>query len=115
MAIRVAINGFGRIGRLVFRALAEDDRFQVVAVNDLADAKSLSTLLRYDSVHGKFRGTVEVESEEQMRVNGVGVHVYGEREISALPWGKHEIDFVVESTGVFRKRAQIEQHVAAGA
>jgi glyceraldehyde 3-phosphate dehydrogenase len=100
---------------LVFRALTEDDRFQVVAVNDLADANSLATLLKYDSVHGRFGASVEVETESMMRVNGVGIHVYGEREISALPWGKHEIDFVVESTGVFRKKAQIEQHVAAGA
>ena len=115
MAIRVAINGFGRIGRLVFRSLAEDDRFQVVAVNDLADAKSLATLLKYDSVHGRFAGTVEVEGEERMHVNGVGVSVYGERDVSALPWAKHEIEFVVESTGVFRKRSQIERHLEAGA
>jgi len=115
MSIRVAINGFGRIGRLVFRALCEDERFQVVAVNDLADAKSLSTLLRYDSVHGRFNGTVEVESEERMIVNGRGVAVYGEREVSALPWKKHEIDFVVESTGIFRNRSQIQPHLDAGA
>jgi glyceraldehyde 3-phosphate dehydrogenase (phosphorylating) len=115
MAIRVAINGFGRIGRLVFRVLAEDDRFQVVAVNDLADAGSLAMLLRYDSVHGRFKGTVEVEGEDRIVVNGVGVQVYGEREISALPWAKHEIDFVVEATGIFRKREQIEKHLAAGA
>ena len=115
MSIRVAINGFGRIGRLVFRALCEDTRFQAVAVNDLADAPSLANLVRYDSVHGRFKGTVEVESAERMIVNGQGVQVYGEREISALPWKKHAIDFVVESTGIFRKRAQIQSHLDAGA
>ena len=115
MAIRIAVNGFGRIGRLVFRILSDDDRFQVVALNDLADAGSLANLLKYDSVHGRFSGTVEVESEERMIVNGIGVQIYGERDIADLPWGRHEIDFVVEATGVFRKREQIEAHLVAGA
>ena len=115
MAIRVAINGFGRIGRLVFRVMAKDDRFQVVAVNDLADAKSLANLVKYDSVHGRFKGTIDADGEERLLVDGKGVAVYGEKEIAKLPWAQHEIDFVVESTGVFRKRAQLEQHLAAGA
>jgi len=114
MSIRVAINGFGRIGRLVFRALSDDDRFQVVAINDLADAGALANLLKYDSNHGRFGKTVEVDGE-RMLVDGVGVQVYGEREVTKLPWAKHEIDVVVESTGVFRKRDQIAQHLEAGA
>jgi glyceraldehyde 3-phosphate dehydrogenase len=95
--------------------MSEDERFQVVAINDLADAGSLANLLKYDSVHGRFRGTVEVESEEGILVNGKRVAVYGEREVPRLPWEKHEIDFAVESTGVFRKRDQIEGHLKAGA
>ncbi len=115
MAIRVAINGFGRIGRLVFRVLANDNRFQVVAVNDLADAHSLATLLRYDSVHGRFGGTVAVDDDGGMVVNGVGIRVFRERNISDLPWARQEIDFVVEATGVFRNREQIAKHLDAGA
>jgi glyceraldehyde 3-phosphate dehydrogenase len=115
MAIRVGINGFGRIGRLVFRAMVEDDRFQVVAVNDLADAHALANLVRYDTVHGRFRGTLEVEGGDCLLVNGRRVQVYAEREIAKLPWARHEIDFVIESTGVFRKRSQIEEHLRAGA
>jgi glyceraldehyde 3-phosphate dehydrogenase len=114
MSIRVAINGFGRIGRLVFRALSDDDRFQVVAINDLADADSLANLLKYDSIHGRFGKTVEVDGD-LMLVDGVGIHVYGERDVAKLPWAKHEIDFAVESTGVFRKRDQIAMHLEAGA
>ncbi len=115
MAIRVAINGFGRIGRLVFRVLMRDERFQVVAINDLADARSMANLLKYDSVHGRYAGTVEVEGEDRMHVDGVGIRMYTEREVAKLPWGRHEIDFVVEATGVFRKRAQVAAHLEAGA
>jgi len=115
MAIRVAINGFGRIGRLVFRVLSNDARFQVVAINDLADARSLATLLRYDSVHGRFNGTVTVDDHDGMVVNGEKLEVYSERDIAALPWARHEIDFVVEATGVFRLREQIAKHLDAGA
>jgi len=115
MSIRVAINGFGRIGRLVLRAMAERDDFQVVAINDLSSAASLAHLLKYDSVHGRFPGTVEVDGENTMRVNGSPIAVYGERDIENLPWSKHEVDFVVESTGVFRHREQIARHLDAGA
>jgi glyceraldehyde 3-phosphate dehydrogenase len=114
MSIRVAINGFGRIGRLVFRALHGDDRFEVVAVNDLADSQSLSLLLKYDSVHGRFPGTIEVE-EGAMTIDGRRISVLGEREVEELPWAANEIDFVVESTGVFRYREQVARHLTAGA
>ena len=115
MSIRVAINGFGRIGRLVLRALFEDDSFEVAAVNDLTSAKSLAQLLKYDSVHGRFPGTVEVDGEDRLVVNGKSIVVHGEKDIAALPWASLEVDFAVEATGVFRHRALIEKHIQAGA
>jgi glyceraldehyde 3-phosphate dehydrogenase len=114
MAIKVGINGFGRIGRLVFRALAQDARFEAVAVNDLSDAASLAMLLKYDSVHGRFPGTVEAK-EDRIVVDGHGIRVLSVKEIAKLPWADLGVDFVVESTGVFRKRAQVADHLTAGA
>ena len=114
MSIRVAINGFGRIGRLVFRVLNEREGFEVVAINDLADAPSLAHLLKYDTVHGRYPGKVEGR-EGAIVVDGVETKVLGERDPAALPWGDHGIDFVVESTGVFRDRDGCMKHVAAGA
>jgi glyceraldehyde 3-phosphate dehydrogenase len=114
VAIRVAINGFGRIGRLVFRALASRPEFEVVAVNDLSDPKSLALLLRYDSVHGRFPGTVTA-GEGELVVDGKPVKVLAVKDPAALPWKDLEVPFVVESTGVFTKRADIEKHLAAGA
>jgi glyceraldehyde 3-phosphate dehydrogenase len=114
MATRVGINGFGRIGRLVFRALAQRPEFEVVAVNDLSDPKSLALLLKYDSVHGRFPGTVEA-GEGEIRVDGKPVKVLAVKDPAALPWKDLEVPFVVESTGVFAKRADLEKHLAAGA
>ncbi len=120
MAIRVAINGFGRIGRLTFRNLmARKDEFDVVAVNDLTDNKTLAMLLKYDSVHGRFPGTVDYD-KENLIVNGEKVRVFEERDPSKLPWGDLKVDVVVESTGVFRGRAAkgkpgYDSHIAAGA
>jgi glyceraldehyde 3-phosphate dehydrogenase len=114
LANRVAINGFGRIGRLVFRALLERPDFEVAAVNDLSDPKSLALLLRYDSIHGRFRGTVEA-GEGELRVNGKPVKVLAVKDPAQLPWKDLEVPLVVESTGVFTKRADIEKHIAAGA
>ena len=120
MAIRVAINGFGRIGRLTFRNLmARADEFDVVAVNDLTDNKTLATLLKYDSLHGRFNGTVDFDNENLI-VNGDKIRVYEERDPSKLPWGDLKVDVVVESTGVFRARAAngkpgYDSHIAAGA
>ncbi len=114
MSIRVGINGFGRIGRLVFRALHARAGVEVVAVNDLADPASLALLLRYDSVHGRFPGKVEAR-EGEMVVDGRAVRVLAERDPAQLPWKDLDVAYVVESTGVFRARADLEKHLAAGA
>ncbi len=114
MAVKVGINGFGRIGRLVFRAIAERGKLEVVHVNDLADVKSLAHLLKYDSTHGKFPGEVKA-AEDGILVNGKKVTVSAEKDPSKLPWSAKGVDLVVESTGVFRKREQLELHIKAGA
>ena len=114
MAIRVGINGFGRIGRLVFRVMSERDNIEVVAVNDLADAASLAHLLKYDSVHGRFNGTVEAKGESLV-VNGKEIPVLTERDPANLPWDEMKVDVAIESTGVFRDRAKIARHLDAGA
>jgi glyceraldehyde 3-phosphate dehydrogenase len=114
MAIRVAINGFGRIGRLVFRILKERTGFEVVAINDLADARALAHLLKYDTVHGRYPGTVEGR-EGAIVVDGVETAVLGEKDPAVLPWGAHAIDFVVESTGIFSTQEACMKHVQAGA
>jgi glyceraldehyde 3-phosphate dehydrogenase len=112
--IKVAINGFGRIGRLTLRAALNRSDIEIVAVNDLTDSKTLAHLLKYDSVHGKFPGTVAVDGE-YLVVNGKKIRVYAERDPGNLPWKDHAIDVVVESTGVFRSRDKITKHIEAGA
>ena len=114
MAIRVGINGFGRIGRLVFRAMVQRRNFEIVCINDLSEPKTLASLLARDSVHGKFKGTVKVDGEN-MIVNGKPIRCTKEKDPAALPWKAMNVDFVVEATGVFRKREQIEKHFQAGA
>jgi glyceraldehyde 3-phosphate dehydrogenase len=114
LTLRVAINGFGRIGRLVFRILHEDPRFEVVAINDLSDAGTLAHLLRYDSTHGRYRGRVEV-SEGRLVVDGRAVRITAEKDPANLPHKGDRIDWAVESTGVFTKKADCEKHLAAGA
>ena len=114
MAIRVGINGFGMIGRLVFRVMAKRDNFHIVAINDLADVNANANLLRFDSVHGKFAGEVKVEGGDLV-VSGKKVKVLSERDPAKLPWKDLGVDLVVESTGVFRGRADLEKHLAAGA
>ena len=120
MAIRVAINGFGRIGRLTFRNLkSRSDEFDVVAVNDLTNNEALAMMLKYDSVHGRFPGTVEHDAENLI-VDGEKIRVFEERDPANLPWGDLKVDVVVESTGVFRNRAKdgksgYDSHLAAGA
>jgi glyceraldehyde 3-phosphate dehydrogenase len=114
MAVRFAINGFGRIGRLAFRVAAtQPDKFECVGINDLTDAKTLAHLLKYDSVHGRFSGTVSVESSALV-VNGRTIPISAEKAIENLPW-KDKADVVLESTGVFTSREQLEKHVANGA
>ncbi|MDE0586145.1 MAG: type I glyceraldehyde-3-phosphate dehydrogenase [Planctomycetota bacterium] len=115
MAIRVAINGFGRIGRNVFRIMqARSNDFEVVAINDLTDAATLAHLLKYDTVGGRFDGTVEIDSDSIV-VNGSPIKIIAERNPADLPWAANNIDFVVEATGIFCTREQCTMHLDAGA
>ena len=115
MAIKVAINGFGRIGRLVFREALKDRDFEIVAVNDLTSAATLAHLVKYDSVHGKFPGSVSVKDEKFIVVDGKGVEVFAEKNPADLPWKKLGVDVVIESTGKFRKHKDASLHIQAGA
>ncbi len=112
--IKVAINGFGRIGRLTFRALINNADIEVVAVNDLTDAPTLAHLLKYDSVHKKFNGTVSVEGDSLV-VNGQKIKVLAEKDPAKLPWADHQIDVVLESTGRFVDSEGAGKHLTAGA
>jgi glyceraldehyde 3-phosphate dehydrogenase len=112
--IKVAINGFGRIGRLTFRYLLKKDNVEVVAINDLTDAKTLGHLLKYDSVHGRFPGEITVEGDSLI-VNGRKLRVYAEKDPAALPWKDLGVEVVVECTGVFRTREKMSKHLTAGA
>jgi glyceraldehyde 3-phosphate dehydrogenase len=115
MPVRVGINGFGRIGRNVFRAAHESGAdVEVVAVNDITDAKTLAHLLKYDSVYGPFAGSVEV-GEGGLVIDGRDVRVLAERDPAALPWGDLGVDVVIESTGFFTKRLDAAKHLEAGA
>jgi glyceraldehyde 3-phosphate dehydrogenase len=112
--MRIAINGFGRIGRNVFRILAQKGGFEVVSINDITDPGTLSHLLKYDSVHGRFPGSVEA-AKDGIVVNGKKVAVTAERDPAKLPHGANGIDFVVEATGIFASREGCQKHVDAGA
>ncbi len=120
MAIRVAINGFGRIGRLTFRILhARGAEFEVVAINDITDNKMLATLLKYDSTHGRFAGTVGYD-DQHLIVDGKKIKALAVKNPAELPWKDLGVDVVVESTGIFTKRAKdgtagYDTHLAAGA
>ncbi len=120
VAIRVAINGFGRIGRLTFRNLMErSDEFEVVAINDLTDNKTLRTLLKYDSIHGRYPGEVTYD-DKSIIVDGKPIAALAERDPAKLPWGEMNVDVVIESTGFFTARATdtkpgYDSHLAAGA
>ncbi len=111
---KVAINGFGRIGRMSFRAMLAHPELDIVAVNDLTSADTLAYLFKYDSVHDNFDGEVHAEGE-YLVVNGKKVRIYAERDPQALPWKELGIDIVVESTGLFKKREQMMKHIIAGA
>ena len=117
MVVRVAINGFGRIGRLTFRALAEHNRndIEVVAINDLGSAKANAHLLKYDSVHGIFPGTVEAKSDTAMVINGKEIRVTSERDPKNLPWKELDVDIVFECTGIFTSKEKASAHLSAGA
>jgi glyceraldehyde 3-phosphate dehydrogenase len=116
MAIRAAINGFGRIGRNVLRSAKQSGNTDIdfVAVNDLTDAATLAHLLKYDSVHGRYPGTVEV-SERGLVVDGDEIRVLSERDPAALPWSELGVDVVIEGTGIFRDREGAGKHLSAGA
>lgn len=114
MSLRVGINGFGRIGRLVFKAAQNDPEIEVVAINDLTDAKTLAHLLKYDSVHGRYPVPVSSEGDTLIAGNHK-VKVSAERDPEQIDWKGMNVDVVVESTGVFRTKPQIEKHLKAGA
>jgi len=113
--VRVGINGFGRIGRLVYRASLERDDVEIVGVNDIMlDPKYMAYLFKYDSVHGTFKGSVE-HREKSLVINGQETHVFSEKEPSKLPWGDLKVDYVVESTGIFLDKKSCEEHIKGGA
>ena len=112
--VKVAINGFGRIGRGFMRAALEKKEFNVEAINDLTSPHTLGHLMRYDTVMGKFPGTVEI-SDDALTINGDEMKVLSERDPAKLPWKEMGIDIVIESTGFFRKREDAEKHISAGA
>ena len=114
MAINIGINGFGRIGRLVFRRLLKIGGFNVLGINDITDAKTLAYLLKYDSVHGKFGGTVTAEADGIV-VDGKKYKVMAEKDPSKLPWKDLGVDIVIEGTGIFTTREKLAMHVTAGA
>src|SRR5262245_10270921 len=114
MAVRVGVNGFGRIGRVFFRAALTSKDIEVVAVNDLADAKTLGHLLKHDSVHGALNAEVSAKGDT-ISVDGRKVRVCSVKDPAALPWGEMGVDIVVESTGIFRDKATSSKHLQAGA
>lgn len=114
MKLKVGINGFGRIGREIFRANLEKNYFEVVGINDLGDAKSMAHLLKYDSNYGTLKHSVEPKGENIV-VDGKKYNVYTEMDPEKLPWEKLKVDVVIESTGVFTKRADAQKHMKAGA
>ena len=114
MTIRVGINGFGRIGRMVFRAAQDFDDIEVVGINDLLDPEYLAYMLKYDSVHGRFKGDVAVEGNT-LKVNGTNIRLTAERDPSALKWDEIDVDVVIEATGLFLTKETAQNHIDAGA
>jgi glyceraldehyde 3-phosphate dehydrogenase len=114
MSTKIAINGFGRIGRLTFRNLINSDKVEIVAINDLTATDMLAHLLKYDSAHGRFDGTVE-HTENSLIVNGKEITVYAQRDPETLPWGEIGVEVVIESTGFFRDAEGMGKHIKAGA
>lgn len=114
MTIKIAINGFGRIGRSIFRIIHENPNMEVVAINDIHPSKTLAYLLKYDSIMGRMQATIE-HSESALCVNGKNIPIPHKHNISELPWKELNVDFVVESTGIFRDPQTLEKHIQAGA
>lgn len=114
MAIRIGINGFGRIGRLVFRSAMKQSDVTVVGINDLLEIEHLAYLLKYDSVHGKYDGTIEV-SGKSLIVDGQNIRITAERDPSAIGWGEMNTDVVAECTGIFTTLESAQAHINGGA
>lgn len=114
MTIRVGINGFGRIGRLVFRAAQERNDIEIVGINDLIDVEYMAYMLRYDTMHGQFKGSVDVK-DGKLVVNGKSIRVTAEKDPANLKWNEVGADYVVESTGLFLTKEKAQGHIAAGA
>jgi glyceraldehyde 3-phosphate dehydrogenase (phosphorylating) len=112
--VKVAINGFGRIGRLVFRQIYNMKGIDVVAINDLTSPKVLAHLLKYDSAQGRFEGEVK-STDNSILVNGEEIKIYAQKDPAQIPWGVHDVDVVIESTGFFADKAKAEAHITAGA
>ena len=113
-SVKVAINGFGRIGRLVFRQIYNTPGIEVVAINDLTSPAALAHLLKYDSAQGRFDAEVK-STEDAVVVNGHAVKIYAQRDPAQIPWGAHDVDVVIESTGFFTDKEKAELHIKAGA
>jgi len=113
MAVKIGINGFGRIGRMVFRAVLETKGLEVVAINDITDAKTLAHLLKYDSVHGRISNKVEAK-DDCLVVDGKSIKIYAEKDPGNIPWKNHGIEYVVESTGFFVDKEKAEVHITKG-
>ncbi len=114
MSIKVGINGFGRIGRMVFRASLNHPEIEIVGINDLCPADYLAYMLKYDTMHGQFAGEVS-SNETGIVVNGKTIPVYAERDPANIPWGQLEAEYVVESTGLFLTKEKAQAHLKAGA
>src|SRR5690554_1831085 len=112
--VKVGINGFGRIGRNVFRAALNNPEVEIVAVNDLTSVDTLAHLLKYDTTHGKLDATVGT-TEDGLLVNGKKIRVFAERDPGALPWSDYDVDIVVESTGIFTSKEKASLHLKGGA
>lgn len=111
---KIAINGFGRIGRMCFRSLMNNPNVEVVGINDLTDVNTLAHLLKYDSIHGRFAHTVE-HSEDSLIINGKSIKIYAAKDPATLPWGELGVDVVIESTGIFTDNEGASKHIQAGA
>ncbi len=115
MSVKIAINGFGRIGRLAFRQMFDSPEFEVVAINDLTDAKTLAHLLKYDSAQGRWNPEKVSSNENGLVVDGKEIKIYAEKDPANLPWGQLGVDVVIESTGLFVSKESAEAHIKAGA
>ena len=115
MAVKVAINGFGRIGRLAFRQMFGAEGYEVVAINDLTSPEMLAHLLKYDSAQGRYEGHTVESDDNSITVDGKKITIYAEKDAANLPWGKIGVDVVLECTGFYTSKAKAQAHIDAGA